>query len=218
MRVHTDWLLTPERAALHLPTATAVIADLHLGYDQVRCWAGEALPAFGLDDTLAALKALVVRHEVRHLLIAGDMFEDGRRPDTAAELLDWLGQNQIELLGVVPGNHDRGLDQAGVSWPLYPEGVRLGGWHIVHGDGRLPRGRVIHGHVHPCLRWGKRHAVPCFLVGARRLILPAFSADAVGVNVAHDPRYRFYRCCLPAGDRVLDFGPAEKIYQKLSGG
>src|SRR5436309_2915696 len=30
MRVNKDWLLTPQRAALHLPTATAVIADLHL--------------------------------------------------------------------------------------------------------------------------------------------------------------------------------------------
>ena len=40
-----NWLLTPERAAIHLPTATAVLADLHLGYNEVRCGTGEAVPA-----------------------------------------------------------------------------------------------------------------------------------------------------------------------------
>src|SRR5438270_5847367 len=36
MIVHEDWLLTPVRAAVHLPTATAVVADLHLGYELAR--------------------------------------------------------------------------------------------------------------------------------------------------------------------------------------
>ena len=45
MLVHDEWLLTAQRAAVHLPTATAVIADLHLGYDQVRRRGGEAVPS-----------------------------------------------------------------------------------------------------------------------------------------------------------------------------
>jgi putative SbcD/Mre11-related phosphoesterase len=205
MRVHADWLLTPERAALHLPTATAVVADLHLGYDQVRCRAGEALPAFGVDETLAPLKILVVRQKVRRLLVAGDFFEDGRQQESAAELLAWLEEVRVEFLGVIPGNHDRGLDR-GDRWPVYPQGLALGSWKVVHGDGPLPPGRVVHGHIHPCLRWGNRIAAPCYLVGPRRLILPAFSADAAGVNVLGDPRWRSFRCCIPAEDRVLDFG------------
>ncbi len=36
MRVLDEWLLTPWRGAIHLPTATAVVADPHLGYDRVR--------------------------------------------------------------------------------------------------------------------------------------------------------------------------------------
>ena len=36
MRVFTDWELTPDRAAVHLPTRTAVVADLHLGYAEAR--------------------------------------------------------------------------------------------------------------------------------------------------------------------------------------
>ena len=35
--LHQDeWLLTPERVAVHLPTSTGVVADLHLGYEEAR--------------------------------------------------------------------------------------------------------------------------------------------------------------------------------------
>jgi putative SbcD/Mre11-related phosphoesterase len=206
MRVDSDWWLTPERAALHLPTVTAVIADLHLGYDQVRCRGGEALPEFGLDEAIAALRAVILRHNVRRLLIAGDFCEDGRRQASAAGLLTWLKDAGLEWLGIIPGNHDRGLDLGEGLVQVCPEGVKLGSWHVVHGDGPLPRGRVVHGHIHPCFRWVNRIDAPCFLVGRRRLVLPAFSADAAGVNVLGDLRWRSFRCCVPAEDQVLDFG------------
>jgi putative SbcD/Mre11-related phosphoesterase len=213
-----DWLLTPERAAVHLPTATAVIADLHLGYDQVRCRAGEALPAFGLEETVAALTAIVARHGVRRLVIAGDLFEDGRQSGAAAVLLDRLREVRLEFAGVIPGNHDRGLDPAAAPFPLCPGGVKLGRWRVVHGDGPLPRGRVVHGHVHPCLRWSGRRTAPCFLAGPQRLVLPAFSPDAAGVNVRGDPRWRSLRCYVPAGDQVLDFGEVGKLRFAASAG
>jgi metallophosphoesterase superfamily enzyme len=55
VRVLDDWLLTPERAALHVPTATAVIADLHLGYAQARQQCGDAVPTADLDQQLARI-------------------------------------------------------------------------------------------------------------------------------------------------------------------
>jgi putative SbcD/Mre11-related phosphoesterase len=207
MQVHGDWLLTPERAALHLPTATAVVADLHLGYDQVRRRGGEAVPAVGLEEALAGLGAVLFRHDVRRLVIAGDLFEDGRCAGQAAELLRWLEAAGVELTGVVPGNHDRGLSKSAAVLPVVAEGVLLGGWRVVHGDGRLPRGRLVHGHVHPVLRWGPHVVAPCYLVGERRIVLPAFSADAAGVGVLDDPRWRRFRCCAIADTDVLDFGP-----------
>jgi putative SbcD/Mre11-related phosphoesterase len=206
MRVHSDWWLTPERAALHLPTATAVVADLHLGYGQARCQAGEALPEFGLDEAIAALNGVMLRQKVQRLLIAGDFCEDGRQPGSAARLLTWLKDVGLEWLRVIAGNHDRGLVLGQGLAQVFPDGVKVGSWHVVHGDGPLPRGRVVHGHIHPCLRWGNRIDAPCFLVGPRRLVLPAFSADASGVNVLGDARWLSFRCCVAAGDRVLDFG------------
>ncbi len=214
MRLSSDWLLTPERAAVHRGTATAVVADLHLGYAQVRCRHGEALPDFGGDDTRGALEALASRAGVRRLVIAGDLLEDGRCPEALEEFLDWLPRAGIELTGVVPGNHDRGFPACDRPLPLHADGLEVGGWRIVHGDGPLPSGGIIHGHVHPCLRWGNGILAPCYLVNRRRIILPAFSRDAAGVNVLGVAAWRSYRCWVPAGDRVLDFGTVGALARK----
>src|SRR6516225_9381522 len=149
MRVLDDWLLTPERAALHLPSATAVVADLHLAYGQARQRQGEAVPDSPLDPQLAPLAEVLGRHGVRRLVVAGDLLEDGRCSETAADFRRWLERAGVDLVAVVPGNHDR--DLAGL--PLSAEGVWLGGWRVVHGDGPLPDGPLVYGHEHPWVRW-----------------------------------------------------------------
>jgi putative SbcD/Mre11-related phosphoesterase len=218
MFVHTDWLLTAERAAIHRTTRTAVIADLHLGYSRARCRRGDSVPGTDLDETIAALAPVLDRPEVRRLVIAGDLLEDDAGCALLPELLEWLGGSGVELVGVVPGNHDRSLRQHAASMPLYPEGIVLGGWRVVHGDGSWPRGRHVCGHFHPCLRWQDRVAAPCYLVGARRLVLPAFSADAAGVNVLHDRRWHSYRCCVLTSRDVLDFGKLATLPRRIKCG
>jgi uncharacterized protein len=215
MLVHDDWLLTPHRAAVHRPTATAVVADLHLGYDLARRRRGEAVPASSLDETCAALTPLLTTYVVRSLVIAGDVCEDAAGIGLIGELIAWLDRAGVRLAGIVPGNHDRVLRKRPERLPICAEGLRLGGWHIVHGDGKLPHGRVIHGHYHPCLRW-QGHAAPCYLIGERRIVLPAFTADAAGVNVLVQPQWRGYRCCIIAGQRVLDFGAVETLRARLT--
>jgi putative SbcD/Mre11-related phosphoesterase len=209
MRTHTDWLLTPERAAVHLPTATAVIADLHLGYAEARRRRGEALPVVRPAEALAPLRAVFARHAVRALVIAGDLFEEAWSATDAAAVQDWLAAQGVELAGVVPGNHDRRLPREGSGLPVSPEGVVLGRWRIVHGDGELPAGWLVHGHFHPWLRWG-RVSVPCYLLGRRRIVLPAFSHDAAGVNVLGGP-WEGYRCAAIAEGEVLDLGPVGQL-------
>ncbi len=206
MRVLDDWLLTPQRAAVHLPTLTAVVADLHLGYGEARRARGEAVPARALADCLAPLARLASGSAVRRLVIAGDLFEDGATDRLVEEFLGWVEAAGLELTGVVPGNHDRGLEGHGDVLPILPEGACLGGWRVVHGDGELPPGPLVHGHVHPCLRRGRLSA-PCYLVGAGRLVLPAFSGDARGVNVLGEPAWRRCRCYAVGGEAILDFGP-----------
>jgi metallophosphoesterase superfamily enzyme len=177
-----------------------------LGYDQARRRGGEAVPAVGLDEVIAALGPVLARSQLRRLVIAGDLLEDGRCAEPVEKLLAWLRDGGVELVGVVPGNHDRGLARVRGLLPVCTDGVVLGCWRVLHGDGELPEGRLVHGHCHPCLRWGPGMTAPCYLVGRDRIVLPAFSADAAGVNVLGDRRWRHYRCCAIAGDEVLDFG------------
>jgi metallophosphoesterase superfamily enzyme len=213
--MHPDWLLTPQRAAVHLPTWTAVLADLHLGYSAARRQAGEAVPDPGPDESLNLLRTLLKRHPVRSLVVAGDLFERAYDAGLAEQLRLVLDGAGVEFLGLVPGNHDRRLSSNG-PLPVLTEGIRLGGWHVLHGDGELPDAPVVCGHFHPCLRRG-RLAAPCFLVAARRIILPAFSRDAAGVSVFGDDRWRDYRCLVPAGDEVLDFGLVNDLTRSRSG-
>jgi putative SbcD/Mre11-related phosphoesterase len=210
-----EWLLTPARAAVHLPTRTAVAADLHLGYDRVRRRGGEAVPARAIAEELSPLRDLLHRGKIQRLVIAGDLFEDSRyqREEMVEELLAWVEEARVELVGVVPGNHDRGL--GGTLLPVCPGGIELGGWRIVHGDGERVEGPIVQGHEHPYLSCRPGAEGPCFLVAPGHLVLPAYSADAAGVNVLGAPRWSRYRCCAIAGERVLDFGELGELRKRL---
>jgi len=206
VRVHDDWQLTPQRVAVHLPTGTAVLSDLHLGYDQARRRRGEAVPACGVAAALAPLAAVIEQWSARRVLIAGDLFEDGVDEAVVEELLVWPRQRGAELLGVVPGNHDRRLATVALSIPVLAGGFRLGRWRVIHGDGALPTGRMVCGHFHPAVRLAGQ-VRPCYLVGERQIVLPAFSRDARGGTPAWG---RGYRRLVPVGSDVLDFGPAPR--------
>jgi metallophosphoesterase superfamily enzyme len=211
MRVHGEWLLTAQRAAIHLPTQTAVAADLHLGYDRVRRRRGEAVPVRSIADELEPLRLSLSTEGIHRLVFAGDLFEDARhqRDEMVEELLAWLADHGFELAAVVPGNHDRGLGKSAL--PLQPGGVTLGRWQVIHGDRERPAGAVVQGHEHPYLRWRPGVEGPCYLAAVDHLILPAYSADAAGVNVLRGRKWAAYRCCVIAGEQVLDFGEVGKM-------
>jgi metallophosphoesterase superfamily enzyme len=210
MQVLGEWWLTPWRVVIHLPTRTAVAADLHLGYDRVRRRGGDAVPARSIATDLEPLRLAMREQGVSRLVIAGDLFEDGRhqRDEMIEELGAWLTRNAIDLVAVVPGNHDRGLGRSVL--PIRAEGVLLGRWRVVHGDGARPEGPLVQGHEHPWMRWRRGVEGPCYLVGEEHLILPACSADAAGGNVLRGDKWVGYRCCVIAGNQVLDFGALGK--------
>jgi len=202
MRVHRDWLLTTGRVAIHEPTATAVVADLHLGYNEARRRGGEAVPLFDIEHHLLPLSKTMQSHNVRRLVIAGDMVEDVFDDSLMADFAGWLGRTGVELAGIVPGNHDRGVERYAERFPVFPTGIHLGGWQVVHGDGTLVDEPIVQGHLHPSITWRGR-CCPCYLVGGGRLILPAYSRDARGVNIRTDPTLRDHRCIAILGDRLV---------------
>jgi metallophosphoesterase superfamily enzyme len=212
MRVLDEWRLTPGRVAIHLPTCTAVAADLHLGYDRVRQRGGEAVPARTVAEELALLATVLHAEHTNRLVIAGDLFEDGRvqRDELIEEMAGWLQRERIELVAVVPGNHDRGLGDHDERLRIARAGIDLGRWRIVHGDGERPAGAVVQGHEHPWFRC-RGAGGACYLVADEHLVLPAYSPDAAGGNVRGVKRWSAYRCCVIAGDGVLDFGELGRL-------
>ncbi len=218
MQAEDGWLLTAARAAVHVPTATAVVSDLHLGYGEARRRGGEAVPTPNVATLLEPLRTLCQRLGVRRLVIAGDLFEAGVSNELVRELLAWLKSQAVELVAVVPGNHDRGIARAADVLLLRPDGFMLGKWAIVHGDGALPNCPVVQGHEHPWFRWSATLSAPCYLVGPNRLILPAYSADAAGVNVVRQRRWQAFRCAVIVGEDVLDFGPVANLPARPRGG
>jgi metallophosphoesterase superfamily enzyme len=207
-----EWLLTAERAAIHRPTKTAIVADLHLGVDDARLSGGETIPR-GRDPTLERLARLKLYHGAQRLIVAGDLIEDGRGNAAMLAWRDGLVAVGLELTAVVPGNHDRHLARGDL--PVFPDGVALGRWRIVHGDEALPVGPVVHGHFHPWMEWDAVRSAPCFVHGADRLVLPAFSDDSAGgMNVIGKRAWARYRCAVIVGDQVLDFGRIDTLTQK----
>jgi uncharacterized protein len=193
MHLFETWRLLPQRIALHEPSATAVLADAHLGYSAARQCLGDAIPWRDVAEELQPLGDAAKTYDLRNLLVAGDLFERGYDAAVHRQFLDLLDRLRIEFLGLVPGNHDRGLDKAALPLPLFPEGYDLECWRIVHGDRAIEGTRTVMGHWHPAIFW-KRGKVPCFLARGHQLILPAFSLDAAGVDVGADRRWQDWDC------------------------
>jgi metallophosphoesterase superfamily enzyme len=217
-----EWRLLPQRLALHEPSGTAVLADVHLGYCAARQRQGDAIPGRSVAEEIQPLFDAAAQRDIRSIVIAGDLFEAGYDAHLMEQFLDLLDRRRIAFLGLVPGNHDRGVEVGG---RVFADGYDLAGWHIVHGDhpvgtsslacpwnNREPAGaagtseagdRLIAGHWHPAVRW-QRRKVPSFLSSGQRLILPAFSLDAAGVDIGADSRWRTWRCHAIVGNRVME--------------
>ena len=206
------WRLTRHAAAVHPEARTAVIADVHLGYEWARGRGGDCVPAHSLDETIGRLNALCADHAIQCLVVAGDLVESPRfcrRTEAdVAELSRWLLDRGVRLVALA-GNHDRPRRTA------QPESLEVAGWTIAHGHRRVAATRTITGHLHPVIRANGLTA-PCFLVDTTTIVLPAFSANAAGVPVETlGRRCRNMRCVAIAGDEVLDFGPVSSLLRAL---
>lgn len=210
-----DWIFTPEGAAIHPGERTAVIADVHLGYEWARGAAGDCVPAHTLDETVARLAAVLARAPIGKLVVAGDLVESTRpfrrTNHDVRRLGDWLASREVTLLAL-EGNHDRARVLGTSRWPTT---CTVDGWTIAHGHQPIDGERTVSGHFHPVFRAG---GVParCFLVGPDRIVLPAFSSNAAGCDVRTGPiptdwLERDLRCIASTGSELLDFGPLSSV-------
>jgi DNA ligase-associated metallophosphoesterase len=182
--------LAGERVELHAERAlywpaggTLFVADVHLGKAAAFRAGGIALPRGGTQADLARLTALLARTQARRLVVLGDFLHAaaGRVAALDAAFVAWRAAHASVALMLVRGNHDDragdppaawGVDVVAAPHPLAP-------FLACHEPAAPPTGYALCGHVHPGVSLQGRSAgdharLPCFVLGRRRAILPAF--------------------------------------------
>jgi DNA ligase-associated metallophosphoesterase len=177
--------LMSERALYWPGTSTLVVADLHWGKASTFRATGIPVPIGTTSDDLARLDSALQRTGARRLVVLGDLFhaKAGRiASHTLAELRRWRSlAGTFEIL-LVRGNHDRhagdppkDLQINYVNSPAF-----VPPFIFRHEPADTDGAYGLAGHVHPGLtlvgRGLQRETLPCFLVGKRGAIIPAFGS------------------------------------------
>ncbi|MEO1292954.1 MAG: ligase-associated DNA damage response endonuclease PdeM [Pseudomonadota bacterium] len=191
----THWQAQPSGALWAPEPRLLCVADLHLGKsERMARRGGPFLPPYETEATLTALAAEVERFAPRTVLCLGDSFDDPRaaahveaqHSDTLARLM--AGRRWVWMTG----NHDPvpnglGGDSASefrLGAALFRH-IAVPHWSPGTGADTLE----VSGHYHPKATLhvrGRRLSRRCFVMGAGRLILPAFGAYTGGLDAA-DP-------------------------------
>ena len=200
-----DILLLPGRAALLPASRTLLVADLHLGKAATFRQAGIPVPEGSAQHDLARLRRLVHAHDVRRLVILGDLFHarSGCTPQVFAEFAAFRSGIATTTVMLVLGNHDRRIGRL-------PDSLGLDGcvpvldeppFHFVHEPAtgiRAPDRDLftVAGHLHPTVALhspsGDRLADRCFVAEPALMVLPAFGSFTGGHRIAPVPEMRLW--------------------------
>jgi DNA ligase-associated metallophosphoesterase len=173
--------LLAERA-LHWPAArTLFVADVHLGKAAAFRAGGVAIPRGATASDLERLSELLARTGAARLVVLGDFLHApaGRVAALDAAFLQWRSRHAaIEVL-LVRGNHDARAGDPGADWSIrvVAERYLAAPFVLCHEPYDPPAGYALCGHVHPGIRIGDgadSARLPCFVLGRKRALLPAF--------------------------------------------
>jgi uncharacterized protein len=177
--------LLPERAAFAPSAKTPFVADLHLGKAATFRAFGAPAPTGVSEETLRRLAELTDTTKPQHVVVLGD-FTHARAAMTRGlfeSLCAWRSRWSSLAFTIVLGNHDRGAEPfysecgfSSVRAPAVIAGIECR-HHPIDGDhGAGPL--ALAGHVHPVVRLNgpgrDSLRTPCFVVGERQIVLPAF--------------------------------------------
>ena len=102
-------IITSDMCVLLEEGRTAVIGDLHLGYETSLEDEGIFLPRINTGGIRDALNCIISRYEPEQIILLGDIKHDFRRSkyDTSSEVLEILEiMNEAADALVIKGNHD----------------------------------------------------------------------------------------------------------------
>jgi DNA ligase-associated metallophosphoesterase len=199
-------LLLAQKALFWPREKMLVIADIHFGKAAAFRSLGIPVPTGTTTQNLDALDALVQEHGAGHILFLGDFLHAraSHAASTQGALLAWRQRNAHLTLTLVRGNHDKhaGDPAAILDIDMVDEPYTVGALSFCHHPDIAAPGYVLAGHVHPAYMLATRFdalRLPCFVVGATRMILPSFGAFTGGHTIARAPGEAIY---VTSGDAI----------------
>ena len=190
--------------AFYADLGALIVADLHIGYEEVLFESGIHLPKSQYGKIKSMIISAIERYSPEILVLLGDVkheFGSSTRQEWV-EVLDLLRSLRgLVEIHVVRGNHDNFLIPIlrREDVPLHDPSLKLGELLLFHGHKPLPEVEdaklVIMGHEHPAIairdELGVKRKFKCALLGRINqfdlVVLPAASPLAPGTDVLATP-------------------------------
>lgn len=191
LEILPDVRVTSDRCLLLEGGRTAVIGDLHLGYETSLEDEGVFLPRVNTGTIRDALNRIISRYEPERMVLLGDVKHDFRRSkrESSEEILRIvrLLNEALDTL-VIKGNHDNYiqnvLEEENMTAVDY---VDISGFRLEHGHVDTGKRPVIIGHEHPAVRipGSGGEKIHCFVLAREEgvLVIPPFSPMSLGSDL-----------------------------------
>ena len=193
------WLLADK--AVYWPARQCLmIADAHFGKASAYRSLGQPVPQGTTTENLQRLDRLLSALPCAQVIFLGDFLHGpgSHASGTLGALRSWRALNPDLSMTLIRGNHDKraGDPPEDLRIDVVTEPLLVGPFALQHEPDAHPSHHVLAGHVHPVYRLrGKGRQslrLPCFVVGARVSLLPAFGAFTGGHRVEQDNDRRIY--------------------------
>lgn len=177
------------KAAFWERAATLLVADLHWGKTAVFRAAGIPIPEDVLAEDLRRLGLLIRATSAQRVIVLGDLIHAQKGLTSACinMISEWRQALPVRM-GVVLGNHDRGLRRIPADWSIEQLGDMAceGPFCFRHEPIPVSNHHVWAGHVHPMLKLSggpDKLRLPCFWLRQSMTLLPSFSLFTRGANI-----------------------------------
>lgn len=173
-------LLLPERAMYWTRKKIMIVADLHWGKTGHFRKNGIAIPVNTQHNDEIRLSALIKKHNVDRLIVAGDFFHSKQNKETES-FKHWRDNHRELQIELVAGNHDiLPAEQYAINNIIVHDNTLILDPFIISHDYLKSENLCIHGHVHPSFsirQNGQRSiTLSCFCKKEDSFILPAFGS------------------------------------------
>ena len=195
----TLWLLADK--AVYWPAHQCLlIADAHFGKASAYRSLGQPVPQGTTTENLQRLDRLLAAFTCARVIFLGDFLHGpgSHASGTLGALRAWRERHAELHLTLIRGNHDKraGDPPADLDIEVVAEPLLMGPFALQHEPDAHASHHVLAGHVHPVYhlrgKGRQRLRLPCFQLGSRVSLLPAFGAFTGGYTVEQDNDHRIF--------------------------